>query len=91
LWQAGVGAFFLLTAALARGEFDHLIGVRASPPSECPHTIFSGHISSSLEAKTSRPVETLNHTAMTAAMTGSNNEYPVTLMSTPARTGARDT
>jgi hypothetical protein len=39
--EASASAFFL-PVALARGEFDHLIGVRASPPPECPHTIFSG-------------------------------------------------
>jgi hypothetical protein len=42
--------------------------------SEWPQTIFSGQMSFSLDAKTSRTVETIIHTATPAAMAGSKNE-----------------
>jgi hypothetical protein len=49
--------------------------IAASSWSEWPHTIFSGQMSSSLEAKTSRTVEAMIHVAMPAAMRGSKIEF----------------
>jgi len=48
--------------------------IGASSWSEWPQTIFSGQISSSLDPKTSRIVETMIHMAMPAAMSGSKME-----------------
>src|SRR5262249_4924112 len=70
---------------------DEAAPTAASSWSEWPQTIFAGQMSSSLDAKTSRTVETSIHGAMQAAMRRSKIEYPVRLTRRPAATGAKDT
>jgi hypothetical protein len=53
---------------------DEAAPTASSSWSEWPQTIFSGQMSSSLDAKTSRTVETMIHVAMPAAMRGSKIE-----------------
>jgi hypothetical protein len=53
---------------------DEAAPIAPSSWSEWPQTIFSGQISSSLDAKTSRTVEAMIHTAMPPAMRGSKIE-----------------
>ena len=54
--------------------------------SECPQTIFSGQISSSCDATTSRRVDPMIHSAIPPAINGSKNECPVTVSRSPAST-----